>query len=88
MSTRKYSKIPIGIDDFAEMRTEKYCYIDKSMFIYEIVEGDPNVMLITRPRRFGKTINMSMLYYFLNCNLPSFKNLFEVYMDIMISVLI
>ena len=57
-------KIPIGIDDFKKLRTNDYFYIDKTKFIEEILNDGAEVKLFTRPRRFGKTLNMSMLKYF------------------------
>ncbi|MCF2640081.1 AAA family ATPase [Fusobacterium varium] len=57
-------KIPIGIEDFKEIRTENYYYIDKTKFIEEILNDGAKVKLFCRPRRFGKTLNMSTLKYF------------------------
>lgn len=59
-------KIPIGIQDFKEIRNEDYCYIDKSDLIAQILDGGAEVYLFTRPRRFGKSLNLSMLDAFLN----------------------
>ena len=56
--------MPIGVDDFSELITKNYCFVDKTRFIKEILEGHSKVTLITRPRRFGKTLNLSMLRYF------------------------
>ena len=57
--------IPVGISDFEEIREKGYYYIDKSGLITDILKNEATkVTLITRPRRFGKTLNMSMLYYF------------------------
>lgn len=56
--------MPIGVDDFREIVTKNYCFIDKTRFIKEIIDGHSKVTLITRPRRFGKTLNLSMLRYF------------------------
>ena len=56
--------IPVGTDDFNKIRTGDYCYVDKTNLIKEIVERGLNVVLYTRPRRFGKTLNMSMLKSF------------------------
>ena len=56
--------IGIGIDDFRTIIKEECFYLDKTKFIEEIVENKTQVQLITRPRRFGKTLNMSMLKYF------------------------
>ena len=57
-------KIPIGIEDFKMLITDDYFYIDKSKFIEEILNDGALVKLFTCPRRFGKTLNMSMLKYF------------------------
>ena len=57
--------IPIGISNFETIRTNDYYYIDKTEMIYELLNGNQNaVTLITRPRRFGKTLAMSMLANF------------------------
>ena len=56
--------IGIGIDDFRTIIKEKCFYIDKTKFIEEVEENKTQVQLITRPRRFGKSLNMSMLKYF------------------------
>ena len=58
------AKISIGTQDFEKLRTGKYFYIDKTDFIKEWWEAGDDVTLITRPRRFGKTLNMSMLECF------------------------
>ena len=55
--------MPIGIDDFKEAR-EKYYLVDKTDFIRRLIDDHSKVTLITRPRRFGKTLTMSMLDYF------------------------
>ena len=57
-------KIPIGVDDFKKIMIDNYFYIDKSKFIEEIFNDGAEVKLFTRPRRFGKTLNMSMLKNF------------------------
>ena len=56
-------KMPIGIDDFKEL-VRDYYYVDKTKFISEFLNEHAKVTLITRPRRFGKTLLMSMLYYY------------------------
>ena len=56
--------LPIGIDNFAKMIREDYYYIDKSMLIKELLDLKGEVNLFIRPRRFGKTLNLSMLRYF------------------------
>lgn len=58
------AKLPVGIEDFEEMRSMDYYYIDKTGLIRTLLENPGKVTLFTRPRRFGKTLNMSMLKYF------------------------
>lgn len=57
-------KLPVGIEDFKEIRKEKFYYIDKTKLIEQLFVNWGKVNLFTRPRRFGKTLNMSMLRYF------------------------
>lgn len=58
-------KIPVGLEFFERMREENFYYVDKTEFIYELVqERSSGVTLLTRPRRFGKTLTMNMLYSF------------------------
>lgn len=56
--------LPIGVDNFEKMIREGYYYIDKTMFIKELLDLKGEADLFTRPRRFGKTLNLSMLRYF------------------------
>lgn len=56
--------LPIGIENFEEMLKSGYYYVDKTMFIKELLDLKGKVNLFTRPRRFGKTLNLSMLRYF------------------------
>ncbi|MEM7403627.1 MAG: AAA family ATPase [Myxococcota bacterium] len=56
--------MPRGISDFAKMVQQQRCFVDKSLLIQDIVHCDDDIILITRPRRFGKTMNMSMLQHF------------------------
>lgn len=56
--------LPIGIDNFEKMIHSSFYYVDKTMFIKELLDRRGEVNLFTRPRRFGKTLNMSMLQYF------------------------
>ena len=60
----EYKPLPIGISDFAEMITEGSYYVDKTLLIKELIDSTTKVTLFTRPRRFGKMLNMSMLKYF------------------------
>ncbi len=57
---------PLGLDDFIKIREGGYYFVDKSDFIAEVLDSRAEVQLITRPRRFGKTINMTMLDAYLN----------------------
>ncbi|MEM7495951.1 MAG: AAA family ATPase, partial [Myxococcota bacterium] len=63
-------KMPVGISNFAQVVQGDYCFVDKSVFIKEILDSGDGVTLITRPRRFGKTINMNMLRCFLQQPAP------------------
>lgn len=58
--------LPIGIDNFKTLITEAYHFVDKSLLAQEVWNSPAQVQLITRPRRFGKTLNLSMLYHFFN----------------------
>ena len=57
-------KLPIGIENFGEFFSEDFYYVDKTLFIKELLQNWGKVNLFTRPRRFGKSLNMSMLKYF------------------------
>ena len=57
-------KLPIGIENFQEIRRDNFYYIDKTKLIELLLNRWGKANLITRPRRFGKTLNMSMLRYF------------------------
>lgn len=68
-------KLPIGIENFAKLQVEDFYYVDKTMLIKELLDNRAEVNLFTRPRRFGKTLNMSMLKAFFELN--SDKNCFR-----------
>ena len=70
-------KIAIGIQDFSELREKGYFYIDKTEFIKEWWEAGDSTTLITRPRRFGKTLNISMLEQFFSLSYEGRGDLFE-----------
>ena len=71
-------KIPIGIDDFKKIRENNIYYVDKTKYIEKILVDTSEVKLFTRPRRFGKTLNMSMLKYFFDIkNKEENKKLFQ-----------
>ncbi|MCJ7847496.1 MAG: AAA family ATPase [Blautia sp.] len=74
MDIRK-KKLPIGIEDFEKLRKEDFYYIDKTGLIKELLNNWGEVNLFTRPRRFGKSLNMSMLKCFFEPE--SDKNIFE-----------
>ena len=57
-------KLPVGREDFQEIRRLGFYYVDKTKLIEQLLENWGKVNLFTRPRRFGKTLNMSMLRYF------------------------
>jgi hypothetical protein len=69
--------VGIGNQDFEVIRTEQYFYIDKTRFIREWWERGDSVTLITRPRRFGKTLNMSMLEKFFSVQYAGREELFQ-----------
>jgi len=64
-------RIFTGVESFERIIEGNYFYIDKTLFIKELLENMGAVTLITRPRRFGKTLNMSMLNHFFNVNMDS-----------------
>jgi len=66
MHTIKHKKLAIGTGDFTEL-LEAQIFVDKSLLIQDFLQDDAKALLITRPRRWGKTLNMSMLYHFLRC---------------------
>lgn len=68
-------KLPIGIENFEKIRTEGFYYVDKTGLIKELLQNWGEVNLFTRPRRFGKSLNMSMLKYFFE--IGSDKSLFD-----------
>ena len=70
-------QLSIGIQGFDKLRTEDYYYIDKSDFISEWWENGDDVTLITRPRRFGKTLNMDMVRCFFSNHYKDRGDLFE-----------
>ncbi|WP_336017771.1 AAA family ATPase [Fusobacterium polymorphum] len=74
-------RIPIGLSDFKHLIEEDFYYFDKTKFIDEIIQDGAQVKVFTRPRRFGKTLNMSMLKYFFDIkeaekNKKLFKDLY------------
>ena len=68
--------LPIGIDSFREIRESNKYYIDKTMFICDFIQADDKVALVTRPRRFGKILNITMLREFFDITKDS-KAIFD-----------
>ena len=64
MKEVKRKLLPIGIENFEQMITNNYYYIDKTLMIRDLLDRGGYVNLFTRPRRFGKSLNISMLQYF------------------------
>ena len=60
----EWTPLPIGVENFEEIITKGYYYVDKTLLIKDLIDLRAKVNLFTRPRRFGKTLNMSMLRYF------------------------
>ena len=73
----KRKKLPVGIENFEEFFTEDFYYVDKTMFIAELLQNWGKVNLFTRPRRFGKSLNMSMLkcFFEIGCDQTLFHGL-------------
>lgn len=69
--------VAIGIQDFGDLIQKKYFYIDKTSFIKEWWDSGDSVTLIARPRRFGKTLNLSMVEYFFSMDYAGCGSLFE-----------
>ena len=69
--------LPIGVQDFKEIRESDYLYVDKSDMISQIMSEGAKVYLYTRPRRFGKSLNLSMLDAFFNVKYPKDNRWFD-----------
>ena len=74
-SVEALRKLPIGMENFVEIRRNNFYYVDKTRLIEQLVEKWSEVSLFTRPRRFGKTLNMSMLRAFFEVGAEA--NLFD-----------
>ena len=71
-------KLPIGISDFRKVIRDNNYFVDKSMLIHELINSNAQISLLPRPRRFGKTLNLSTLKYFFDVdedNRELFNNL-------------
>ena len=69
--------IPVGTEDFKELIDKGYCFVDKTLLIKDLLNQNAKVNLITRPRRFGKTLNMSMIQRFFEKTEKSNAYLFD-----------
>lgn len=72
-----FRPLPIGVDDFSKVIQGAYYYVDKTLLIKELLDRKGEVNLFTRPRRFGKTLNISMLRYFFDCSVQNGADLFS-----------
>ena len=61
---KEQKRLPVGLENFEQMIKDNYYYVDKTGLISELLRNGGMVNLFTRPRRFGKTLNMSMLEHF------------------------
>ena len=73
----QHKPLPIGVEDFKRLVDNEYYFIDKTLMIKELLENKETVNLFTRPRRFGKTLNMSMLQRFFEATEKSNAYLFD-----------
>ena len=70
-------KLNLGNSDFKNIITNNNYFVDKSLFIKEIIDAEKAILVFPRPRRFGKTLNLSMLRYFFDIRTPENKELFK-----------
>ncbi len=70
-------KIPIGVSDFKKLHENNCYFVDKTLLIKDIIDDGSEVVLFTRPRRFGKTLNLSMIYYYFDCDNATARAYFE-----------
>ena len=79
----KKLKLPIGIENFSELRKRNYYYVDKTELIEQVLEDGSQVILFTRPRRFGKSVTANMLtaYYSRGCDSEELFSGFEISKD-------
>ncbi len=74
---QKRNKLNLGYSDFKDIIQNNNYFVDKTLFIEEVLKVEKAVLLLPRPRRFGKTLNLSMLRYFFDKSEPENKNLFK-----------
>ncbi len=70
-------KLPLGVSDFKELIDKRCYYADKTLFIKEVIDSSEKILLLPRPRRFGKTLNLSMLRYFFEKREDDLRPLFK-----------
>ena len=73
----EYKPLPIGVENFEKMIKNGYYYVDKTLFIKELIDKKSEVNLFTRPRRFGKSLSLSMIQYFFEKTEKDNTHLFE-----------
>ena len=78
MNRRK--QLRIGTSDYRNFIDSNGYFVDKTLFIKEVIDNAHEIMLIPRPRRFGKTLNLSMLRYYFDVRLKDTAKLFEPYL--------
>ena len=71
--------LPIGIDNFEKLIAREYYFVDKTLLIKDLLDNKADVNLFTRPRRFGKTLNMSMLQYYFEDRRDEFTEQIKLY---------
>ena len=74
-SRMQEKKLPVGIDDFEKLIKWRFFYVDKTLMIKDLLSSCSKMNLFTRPRRFGKSLNISMLFQFFD--IDSVKSVFE-----------
>lgn len=72
-----FKPLPIGVDNFKDLIINNYYYVDKTLLIKDIIDNKAKVNLFTRPRRFGKTLNISMIKHFFEANKEDNSYLFK-----------
>ncbi len=77
MTHQLKKQLPIGISNFKKVIEGDYYYVDKSLMIKEVIDNRAEALLLPRPRRFGKTLNLSMLNYFFNRSTTDTSDLFK-----------
>ena len=76
-TAKEKKRLPIGISSFKKLRENDYYYIDKTHFIRDVIDASAEALLLPRPRRFGKTLNLSMLRYFFEKSEADRSRLFD-----------